>query len=436
VVESFGTGPLVVAAAIPFLFLHRNYQPAVDLGRLHIDLSDVAVAVVVAAALLAVRRAPFPFRDARPVWLALAALALLVVAATIRGGLEPDYALGAHAVTAAKWIEYMLLAAAVPVLCRRPGSWRLPATTFVAWGAVATAFALLQFFGLAGDRIDHTPAGRRKPSFLGDHDLAVVSAAALAYALYITARGARSPLERRIAVVAGVAGAGGLILGGALDSLLGTILAVAMVVAVVRPNPRRAAAVAVAMALVCAGVLAIRSSAIADGLKFLGVKQGTGGAAQNVQSYRQRALLAYIGGRIFLDHPLVGVGFEGSGEAFAYRPYLADARRRFVQPPQAFPSPAHPWGVQNAYVQSAADFGFLGPIAFLAALLVPPAFALRRGRGDARIVGAATGLIVVGAWNGYGLVAGIPLDALTWLGAGLVAISVPASLAGSTAPGR
>jgi len=241
----------------------------------------------------------------------------------------------------------------------------------------------------------------------------------------VVARGARSPLERRLAIAAGAAGAVGMVLGGAFDSLLGLMLAAGGIVLATRlRNPRRLASIAAIVLLVSVGDLAIRSSAVADGLKFLGLKHGNGGAATHIQSYRQRAALAYIGGRIFISHPLLGVGWEGSSDPYAFTPYLAAARRRFDQPADAFPSQAHRWGVQNAYVQSLADLGILGLPAFLAALLVPAFVALRRGIGDARVLGVALPLLALGVWNGYGLVAGIPLDALTWLAVGVAAASV------------
>jgi hypothetical protein len=414
----------VLAAAIPFVFLHPNYQPSVQVGRADVDLSDLAVLVVVLAALAGGRAAAASLRGARVAWVGLGALAVVVVAATLRGAAEPAYPLSTHAVSAAKWVEYMLLAPAAVALCRRPGSWRVPAAAILGWGCVAVVFALLQFADLAGDRIDHTPGGRRKPSFLGDHDLAALSAALLLYALIVLARRPRSVLERRLALAAGIAGVVGMVIGGAFDSYLGAILATVVLMLVLRPPGRRVALVAAVLAVVLVGLFGIRSQAVADGLKFLGLKQGNGGAGAHVQSYRQRALLAYIGGRIFLAHPLDGVGFAGSQDPFAYRPYVADARRHFVQPPEAFPSPEHPWGVQNAYVQAAADAGILGPLALLAALLAPPLLALRRGAGDLRLLGAGVGLLVLGTWNGYGLVPGLPVDALTWLGAGAAVASV------------
>src|SRR3989442_11490392 len=74
--------PLLPAAAIPFLFLHRRYQPLhVSVGPLDVFASDLAVAAVVAAALHAGWRAGWtPLRPARALWLVAAAfLALLVV---------------------------------------------------------------------------------------------------------------------------------------------------------------------------------------------------------------------------------------------------------------------------------------------------------------------------------------------------------------------
>jgi hypothetical protein len=417
-----GAGPLLVAAALPLLLLHRHYQPQVSVGSVDADLSDLAVAVVVCAAAVAAVRSR-RLAGARPIWAAWGVLAVLVLAGTAWGATHAGYPTGTHLTTAAKWIEYMLLAPAFVLLVRRAADLVPAAVMLVLWSCAATAVGALQFVGALGD-LDDTPAGRRKPSFLGYHDFAALSAAALLLALLVLARGARSRGERRLALAAGVAGGAGVVLGGPLDALLGTYLAVAALVVALRlRDPRRLVAIGAVLAALTVGVGLVRSSALADGLKFLGVKEGSGGAAAHVQSYRQRALLAYIGGRIFLAQPLLGVGWQGSSDPFAFEPYLAAARRRFDQPAEAFPSRQRRWGVQNAYVQSLADLGALGLPAFLAALLVPAVAAYRRGAGDARMLAVALLLLVLGVWNGYGLVAGIPLAALTWLAVGLAAAS-------------
>jgi hypothetical protein len=420
-------GPLVVAGAIPFLFLHRHYSPTLSVGRIDAYLSDFAVLAIVIAALVSGSQRVTRLRGTSAVWIAWAALALLVVVGTGWGALRFDaYPAGTHAISAAKWLEYMLLAPALVLVADDLRDLRLWAGALIAWSCVLTTIGVLQFVGAVGN-FEHTPAGSRKPSLAGDHDFAALSAATLALALLLLARRPGSATERRAVWAAGLAGALGMVVSGAFDAFVGELLAAALILLTVRPDRRRVAAIAGILAAVAVGLFAIRSQAVADGLKFLGLKHGNGGSSENVQSYRQRTLLAYIGGRIFLAHPLLGVGWQGSGDEYAYGPFLADAHRRFSQPAEAFPSPAHPWGVQNAYVQSLADFGFAGLVVFLGVLVVPATVALRRGRGDPRLAGPALILVAVGAWNGFGLISGLPIDALTWLAVGTAAaaVSVP-----------
>jgi hypothetical protein len=414
-------GPFILAGAIPFLFVHTHYQPSVSAAGVSLNLSDLAIAVVCITALVLLRGSRAAAASARGGLLALLAFAVVVVAWTFRGAAESGYPLHDHLITAAKWVEYMLLAGAVLVIARRPRDLVPSAVVGIGWSCVASGIGLLQYFGAFSDLTNADP-GRRKTSILGYHDFSALSGAALALAFVAVAVGAG---PRRLVWAAAVAGVVGMVIGGAFDALLGELLAAAFVVFATRLRDRRRLAVICgALAIVLAGTVAIRSQAVADGLKFLGLKQGNGNATVAVQSYRQRVLLAYIGGRIFLAHPALGVGYDGSDDAFAYDPHLADAHRRFAQPPEAFPSPKHPYGVQNAYVQSLADMGVVGLIAFLAALLIPTWLAVRRGAGVARMAGPAIVLVTVGVWNGLGLVAGIPTAALTWLGCGVCLASV------------
>ena len=408
----------MLAGAVPLLMLHRHYQPGVAFGSVDVDLADLAVAAVCIAALATRARIR---REARPGLFAVAAFAAATIVWTAWGAHFSGYDLHAHAISTGKWIEYMLLAPAVALIVRRPADLVPAAVAAVAWSVVVTSVGVLQYVGALGD-LENTPAGRRKSSLLGYHDFSALSASVLALALIVLAT-SRGP--RRVAVVAAGSGALGMVIGGAFDAVLGLILAALLIVVACRVrDPRRLAVVAGIVLAVLAGTIAIRSQAVADGLKFLGLKQGTGGASEHVQSYRQRVLLAYIGGRIFIGHPLLGVGFNGSFDEFAYGPYLADARAKFDQPPEAFPSRTHRWGVQNAYVQSLSDFGVLGLVLFLAALLLPVGLALRRGVRPLAVAAAAVVLVTAGVWNGLGLVAGIPTDALTWIGVGAALASV------------
>ena len=210
-----------------------------------------------------------------------------------------------------------------------------------------------------------------------------------------------------------------MILSGATAAVVGVAAAGAAAWLLGR---RRALAIAAVVSLVAAGTIAIRALDTRPLLDALGIERPRDVATDPEASWQQRAALAYIGGRIFLDHPLVGVGWLASSEAEHYEPYLDDARARFPDlPERALPSPQHEWGVQNAYVQAAADLGVFGLLAWLAFLLVPLAVAWRTGASAG--VPILWLLVSMGIWIGLGLVAGIPLVGLTWLSIGLAAAS-------------
>ncbi len=434
----------LLAFLLPLVFLHVRYQPSLEIEAgstvVGIQLADLAVLAAVAAGALAGLRLGFrPLRAALPVWATAGALLLLIGAATLHPLLwRQGYAFSSHLVSALKLGEYALLAPALALLLRDARTLRLLASTLVAWAAAAAGFGLLQFLGLAGT-FDGSGPGRRQPSFLGIHDFAALSGASLALALAVLTLGPGRRGDRRLAWLAGASGLVGLVLSAAVAALVGLGLAAAAALAVARLRgaltaARTAATVAV-VGVAAAGVLLMRAGDITDFARFLGLGRQE---ETTVQTYTQRTLLAYIGLRIFLDHPATGVGWQGSGEPHSFQPYLADARRRFPHaPPLAFPSPAHPWGVQNAYVQALADMGVPGLallVAFFASVAVVGLGAARRAPPALAVPAlAATGwlLVAAGAWNGLGLVAGIPLDALTWTATGAVA-----AVAAQTGRGR
>jgi O-antigen ligase len=175
------------------------------------------------------------------------------------------------------------------------------------------------------------------------------------------------------------------------------------------------------MVVVGAGVVGLRGSDISDYLGFLGFHKAPA-QMTHIATGPQRTMLAYIGLRIWADHPWLGVGFERSQNR--YQPYLADTKRRFPgQDPRSYPSPAHPWGVQSFWVQLLADNGVVGFVLGVATFAVALGLALRATRAQLLLGLVAVGWILVaaGTWIGEGIVAGIPLQAVTWLGFGLAA---------------
>jgi O-antigen ligase len=397
-------GALVLSAALLPLFLHADFQPSLDAGSVTIRLADLAVLAVAAAAVAEGGRERL--RAGRWIWVAtLAFFAVVAVSMLAAAASDRAYPFGDHAVTALKYAEYALLAVAVPLVVRRRADVDVVLRTMVALGVVATVVAALQFVGV--DILHAWPAGRRQPSFLGHHDFAALSGAVLAIA-YVR--------RWRLAAVGGTVG---LVLSGAITGAAGLLLAA--VVALLAAHRRRlltrqlAVTVAVTVAAVLVGVVAIRSANIAELLD----DDTTG----NVETFSHRGVLAYVGVKEFAGHPLLGIGWQASLDEAGYGPYLDDARRRYpAQPARVFPSPEEPWGVQNAYLQALADLGALGGLAVLGLAAAAIATA-RRGwaSGEVALTGTLWLCIVAGVWNGIGFIAGLPLDALLWLGLGFVA---------------
>ena len=432
-------GAWVLALAFPIVLVHIDFQPGWDTtigsSHAHIVLSDLAVLACLVAALAAVARDGLGrLRAGVPAWIAIGVFLAWVCAATIYPlrGSDP-YPWHEHVVTTGKYVEYALLAPAAVLLVRRVDDLLLLLLVVVASSVVASTLAVVQFFGwrIAGG----WPAGYRQPSFLGHHDFASLSGLALAIALAAIALPAWR-LDRRIAVVAGFSGVVGLLVSGSLAGAIGLLAAGIVTAAVARASARRAAAILVISVAVLGGVVLFRGGDVKSFLHFAGI--GKQQEQLGVESYVQRTMLVYYGWRVFVDHPLAGAGWQASNDEYVYGPLLPTLHREFPNtPPQAFPSPQHPYGVQNAYVQALSDLGVVGLVLFLGALVTPlvlGAARLLRGPPDvSALVPVSWLLVTMGVLTAIGLVAGIPLDAMLWIAAGLCA--APALLTEPAAAG-
>jgi O-antigen ligase len=230
----------------------------------------------------------------------------------------------------------------------------------------------------------------------------------------------------------------GLMLAGATAGLIGTAAGGAgLMVAIVRRRPlvlRDFAVTGACVALVAAGVLTLRAGDFEHFLRFLHLK-GRETQTANIETYSQHTLLAYIGYRIWRDHPVAGAGWQASNEPETVDPVLPAAHRKFPHVSRlAFPTRAHEWGVQNAYVEAAADLGLVGLVLWLAPFGIALVLALGANAPPGAVATFAI-LAAMGIWLGQGLVAGIPLDAATWLGFGLAATAA-AQRSSGTAQGK
>ena len=414
---------------MPFIFLHTHYQPHIVAGQIDVDLTDLAILAAVLAALWSGYANGFaPLRSGRGLWTAIVAFLLLIVVSTSWArAADPTYSLSSNLVSAAKFVEYAFLAPAVALALRSRADRRLFFSVFAAWSVVMTVVAVLQFVGAITQFRGRHPLDR-EPSYLGEHELASFSggALALAFAGVLVAR------NRALAVVGGIAGGLGLALAAAIDGIGGMWVAAAVMWGVARGRVpvtlRRTIALVGIAAVVTAAAFTLRGSAISAFMRFLGVKPSTEQTSGNVQTWSQRVLLGYIGVEIWLHHPIVGVGWQESKRPHAFRPFLPGARKHFAakQPPIAFPSAQHMWGVQNGVLQTLSDVGALG-LLLLAAIVWQAVRLAGRIRGRAPPeqlfdLLATCGLLIVAfaVFTGTGLLPGNPSGAQLWLGLGLL----------------
>jgi hypothetical protein len=414
--------PLVAAASIPLVFLHIRYQAHATFGPVDVYGSDLAIAVTVASALAAgVLFGWRPLARGRPLWLVMGALLTLFVVACFWRPIELPTK---HLVTAAKTIEYALLAPAVVLLFRRRVDVERFLAVFVAWATAAAAWGALMFVGIVDDPEGPRP-GQREVSFLGHQDFGSFTGAALAIGFAAIALAVRT----RLAAVAATAGAIGVILDASVFVYLGTVLAAIAALWIGHRagtlTVRRGLALFSILGVVGSGVYVLRGSDVSNYFSFLGITPATSSVAGHVETGSQRTMLLWIGLQMWEDHPLLGLGFQRSN--FDYKPYLPAARRKFPdQPPEAFPAPQHRWGVQNLWMQLLADTGVVGFILGVATFATGLVLALGQARTGSFYALVAAGFILVaaGTWNAIGIVAGIPLDAVTWLGFGLAVVAL------------
>ena len=410
--------PLVAAASIPLIFLHVMYQPSLAFGPLTAYGSDIVILLtVLAGATSGVLFGWERLAGPRVLWVATAGLLVVFAVSCLWRG---NAGVRTHLITVAKFAEYALLAPGCVLLFRRTVDLERFLAVFVAWSAAASVWGLLQFLGLVNE-FDGKRPGQREVSFIGHESLGAFTGCALLVGVAALALGER----RRLAWWALPAGGLGVILDGSISAYFGVALATVAVVLVAwrarSLSLRRLLAIAAVLVVVGGGVEVLRGSDVSNYLSVIGIHVSKA-PQSGVQTGSQRVLLLYIGVRIWEAHPWLGVGFDESNDR--YQPYLAAARRRYPNnPPLAFPSPAHRWGIQNFWLQLLADTGVVGFLFGAATFAAGVREALRSFAQNRFVALFALGWILVaaGTWTAIGIVAGIPLDAVTFLALGLAA---------------
>lgn len=403
---------LFFLVTVVLCLLRARDLPTIEVSEAAVGLPDVALLALAVLTALRLRGGGRPLPSP---WLlaAAASFATLLVVSSLANG--------ATAFTAAgKLAELVVLTFAAALLLDSKERLEALAIVLLGLGVAAAAWAVVQFV--------RDGAGRQ-PSFLGEHDLAALGTMTIVVGLagLYARRGRLNPL----ALTALIAGSLAVTLGAALASLLGLYLAAGAVVAVAaaRRELRRVPLLATLAVLVAvtAGTLSLRSGELGFLKSWFGPEPDTPG--EYAASWSQRLIYTYIGGRVFLDQPLLGTGWHGELPPEEYARYLPDARERFSdQPPHYFPTDDGTFVPQQTYDQVLYELGLAGGALLLVLLALAVrkavAAALQRPRGptgEHAYLPAAWLAALLGALAGAALYGGSPMAGIFWLTLGVVA---------------
>jgi hypothetical protein len=397
---------LLVTLALSLI--RANDQPGVDIGfggtTATVVPGDLALAALALVALVELAR----HRPPRVTWLALGSAVVLCLLIVVTGATNGATAL----VSGTKVTELAALGLGTFALVHRKEQLEAIVDVLLLYTLVADGIGLVKFV---------TGGGGRQASFLGEHDFAALATLLLVYGLTLVLARRRG----RRAALAIVAGSIGCVLGAALASLLGLYLGAAVLIGVAalrrHLDLRTFAVTAAVLVAVTGGTLEIRSGSLGFLQSWFGKPESTPG--QYASSWSQRLIFAYVGGRIFIDHPILGTGWWGDLPPSEYARYLPDARRRFSdQPAGYFPKPDGEFIPQQTFDEVLYELGIAGGLAMLGLLV-------GLGRASARVVARAKGALAplpaawlaaaIGALAGEGLFGGTPLVSMFWLVAGV-----------------
>jgi len=424
-------GALILALAIPLLFLGETHQPVLELelGSATVDPTpaDAAlVAVLIAAVMSLVTHGAWRLSAARIVWIPGVLLFAWLGFQALRPASTGDPSFEDHLVDYGELLTYALLAVAVPLIVRRAQDLAIVVAGIVLWSLAATGVALAQLLG--ADILDAGVTGGRQPSFLTVHDLAALSALSAGIAaagILATRRRIPAPALFPIAIVAGGLG---LVIAGSMVAIAGFAVGAILAIVVARgrlapagPRGPSLFALAAFIVIVAVGASAVRAGWVERAL------DGSDAATEEVAPGPQPEVMTYIAFRVFQDNPLLGVGWLRAGNFEFLEPHVDDARKRFSDEPEAS-FPFQDVAIPSMYAQLLAEAGVIG-LALLIALGVGGLVLCWRTASYASVPWAAgAGLAMLcalpalaGEWALVALVPGTPIQAATALALGLAA---------------
>jgi O-antigen ligase len=397
---------VVLAATLPLLLLHPDHVPLLaSAGGVDVRPSDFAILLVVGLAIASPRDAVTLRAARRWFWLGPFMALLVYSAAKVPGS-------GTAIVAVLKLGEYAAFGVAATVLLRSRHDLRI---------IVACLACCAAFFGFVGvwQVVREHQLGARAESLMGIDPLGLLGATVFVIVLagpgFLSSRAARWG--------SALAGAFCVVVSASVSATLAIACAVAFAAAR-RLGPfsalgRRRFFALVATALAITGaVVAVRWSDITGAADQLTASSYA--APQPGGSFVQRMMFADFGARIWLDHPLLGVGFQQTPKLREWAPYFASVRADFPGldityfPPigaMAFGRPRSTtvFGLHNVYSQLLAETGVVGLVLFAVGFGGFVAAAFRRAsRSDVAFAGSLLALCVLAGFTNSELYGGLP----------------------------
>lgn len=397
---------LLVATAV--CLIRARDQPSVNVhvgaATASIVPADVLLAFLAIVVVIELAKRGLP----RRLWFGAASAAVFCLLVLGTAAADGSTAL----VTGVKLTELAVLGLAIALFVRAPDQLESVVDVLILFTIAADIVGVVKF-------VDG--GGGRQPAFLGEHDFAALATMPLLYGLVLLANA-----STRRAWIAVVAGSIGCILGAALASLLGLYLGAAVLIIATalrrRLTVRYVAIVVVVVGIVTGGTLMLRANSLGFLQSWFGKPPSRPG--QYASSWSQRLIYTYIGGRIFLAHPILGTGWLGDLPPNRFVAYLPAARRHYSdQPARYFPPADKPFIPQQTFDQVLYELGLVGGAAMLALFIAlgRASVSAARRAGDVLAMLPATWLAaIIGGLAGEGLFGGTPLAALFWIVAGVI----------------
>jgi hypothetical protein len=398
----------LLIVTIAFCLVRARDQPGLDVSfgstTATIVPGDVLLFALACVAVWTIVRTGFP-PGSLPVFAAAGVFCLLLLGTALANG-------SVALVAGTKLMELSALGLGAAVLVKTRDQLEAVVDVLLLFTIVADGVGIVRFITNGG----------RQASFLGEHDFAALATLPLLYGLVRLLSG-KGRGRTAVCIVAGVIGC---VLGAALASLVGLYVGSLVLLLVVWRRGwwswRKATQLAAVVAVATAGTLFIRAGDLGFLQSWFGKPETRPG--QYAAGWSQRLIYAYIGGRVFLAHPVLGSGWYGELPPKTFDRYLPDARRRFPdQPPSYFPPASKPFIPQQTWDQILYELGLAGAAAVLALLALLGRSAARVARRSADALSplpAAWLAAMIGALAGEGFFGGTPLAATFWLVTGVV----------------